>query len=174
MRALVISDIHGIKSNLNIIKDKYTSLNCEKLIVLGDLYWKNKDSKDYDPKYVQKFLKDFSNNIICIKGNCDFNVNPINEPFPIHKDKVVNLTDNIYITHGNLYNETNWIIENSILIFGHYHTPFIKKIKNNLYINTGSISTQRGLNKPTYLYINDCEFIIYDIDNKVISSYKIK
>ena len=27
MRALVISDIHGIKSNLNIIKEKYNTMN---------------------------------------------------------------------------------------------------------------------------------------------------
>ena len=38
MKVLVISDIHGIKTNLPLIKDRFIELKCELLIVLGDLY----------------------------------------------------------------------------------------------------------------------------------------
>lgn len=173
MRAIVISDIHGIKTNLEKIKSRYIELKCEKLIVLGDLYWGYYEA-DYDPKYVQKFLQEFKDELICLRGNCDFRVNPSEEPFPVELDNVINITDNIYISHGHLHNENNWIVQNSILIFGHYHIPFIKAIGNNIYINPGSISKPRSDNHPSYLLINNSEFTIFDVNNNVLDSIKIK
>lgn len=173
MRALVISDVHGVKTNLEKIKNRYIQLNCDKLIVLGDLYWGNSQA-DYDPKYVRKFLESFKDNLVCIRGNCDFQVNPDEEPYPIEKDNVINIDKNIYITHGHLYNEKNWIIENSILIFGHYHVPFIEEIGSNVFINPGSISKPRSENLPSYLLINGQEFTIFDVNDSVISTFKVQ
>ena len=172
MRALVISDIHGIKTNLEKIRSRYIQLNCEKLIVLGDLYLGNHEA-NYDPKYVQKFLQGFKDNLICIKGNCDASVNPLSEPFAIQKDSTINIERNIYITHGHIHNENNWPIKNSILIFGHYHIPFIKKTDSNIYINPGSISRPRSENFPSYLLINNQEFTIYDINDAIIDTIKV-
>lgn len=173
MKALIISDIHGIKTNLYKIKDKFRKLSCDKLIVLGDLYYSSNE-KDYDPQYVRNFLKSFKTNLICIKGNCDFHVINEEEPFKIQKDNLINIESNIYITHGNKYNEANWPLNNSILIFGHYHFPFIKQQDSNIYINPGSISKPRGNNKPSYLFMNDKEFTIYDIDDVIIGKIKVK
>lgn len=36
MKIMFISDIHGIKTNLKLIKKKYDKFECEKLVVLGD------------------------------------------------------------------------------------------------------------------------------------------
>lgn len=173
MKAIVISDIHGIKTNLKLIEEKYRELKCEKLIVLGDLYYQNEKNNDYDPKSVRSFLQAFSNNLVCIMGNCDFRINKSEEPFPIENDSVINIQDNIYITHGHVYNDSNWPLSNSILIFGHYHIPFIKKIGNNIYINPGSISKQRNNNLPSYLFINDNEFTIFNIEGSIISTIRI-
>lgn len=173
MRALVISDVHGVKTNLEKIRNRYIQLKCDKLIVLGDLYFGNSES-DYDPKYVKKFLESFKDNLICIKGNCDFQVNPEKEPFPIEKDNLINLENNIYITHGHMYNDKNWILENSILIFGHYHIPFIEEIDSTVFINPGSISKPRGENLPSYLFINESEFTIFNVNDSVITSIKVR
>ncbi len=172
MRALVISDVHGVKTNLEKIRNRYIELKCEKLIVLGDLYWGNSEA-DYDPKYIRKFLESFKDNLICIKGNCDFRVSPVEEPFPIKTDNVVNIEDNIYITHGHIYNELNWMIENSILIFGHYHVPFIEEIGSNVYINPGSISKPRSETLPSFLLINGHEFTIFDVNDSILYTKKI-
>lgn len=172
MRALVISDVHGIKTNLEKVRNRYIQLKCDKLIVLGDLYWGNQEA-DYEPQYVRKFLESFKDNLICIKGNCDFRVNPTEEQYKIETDNVINLEKNIYITHGHMYNDKNWTLENSILIFGHYHIPFIKKIGSNIFINPGSISKPRGENLPSYLFINGCEFTIFDANDSVIASIKV-
>ena len=85
MKVLVISDIHGIKTNLPLIKDRFIELKCELLIVLGDLYYNygREDAKDYDPEYVRDFLDSFSDKMICMKGNCDEYLDIHEEPFDI-------------------------------------------------------------------------------------------
>ena len=70
MKILFISDIHGIKTNLEKIKDVYQKEKCNKLVVLGDLYYigpRNKMIEGYDIDYVKNFLESFKDDLICIK-----------------------------------------------------------------------------------------------------------
>lgn len=169
MKILIISDIHGIKTNLDFIRKKYRELKCEKLIVLGDLYYNSNPTSEYDINYVKDFLEEYKDNIICIKGNCDSKVDEMINSFPlIHELSVIPINNkNIYLTHGHIFNDTNWKYKNTILIFGHYHYPFIKEKNNILFINPGSISLPKN-EIATFLFINDDEFIIYDINNNII------
>ena len=178
MKIMFISDIHGIKTNLEIIREKYKENNCEKLIVLGDLYYigpNNKSIGDYDISYVRDFLESFQDQLICMRGNCDSEVDCTYSPFPLLKDLSLIATNNLdfYLTHGHLYNENNWIKNNSILIFGHYHIPFIIEKDNKLFLNPGSISLPKNNNNPSYMIWNEEEFIIYDIFNNIIARKKI-
>ena len=74
MRLMIISDIHGINTNLGIIKHRYTELNRQKLIVLGDLY-AGPDCEDRDVDFVRSFLESLKDNMMCFLGNCDSFVN---------------------------------------------------------------------------------------------------
>ena len=62
---------------------------------------------------------------------------------------------------------------NSVLIYGHLHIPFIKKIETNLYINPGSISLPKEDNPPSYLFYDEEQFIIYDINDNIIVKKEI-
>ena len=177
MKILFISDIHGLKTNLAKIKYKFDEYNCDKLVVLGDLYrisTINMNENDYDTKYVKNFLESFKDKIICIRGNCDSDNEIIDSKFKIIDEiSMLHINDKkVYLTHGHIYNDTNWKENNSILIFGHYHIPFIKDVANTMYINPGSISNPRFGN-PTYLIFDGNEFIIYDICDKIIDRRKI-
>lgn len=171
MNLMIISDIHGIKTNLEIIKKKYHEYNCEKLIILGDVFYYWKDNKDYDPEYIKEFLKEFKNQLICLKGNCDSEINFIDSNIKV-KDLECLTIDNkeVYLTHGHIYNETNWTKENTILIFGHYHFPFIIEKGNNTFINPGSISLPRNNSEPSYLIYHHNKFEIFDIYDNIIST----
>lgn len=177
MKILFISDIHGIKTNLPKIKVRFKELNCNKLIVLGDLYYNgNKMFKDYAPNYVREFLESFKENLICIKGNCDSEADKLSSNFLIVDELVTIKTtnNNIYLTHGHIYNEHNWNRTNSILVYGHSHKPFIKESKTNIYISPGSISLPRNNIGPTYLYYDENQFIIYDINDHEIAKKVLK
>jgi len=173
MKLMFISDIHGIKTNLEKVKEKFKELNCDKLVALGDLYYigpRNKMIEGYDIKAVESFLESMKDKLICMRGNCDSEVDLMISNFPIMNDLSLIMTENhdLYITHGHIYNESNWMKENSILIYGHFHIPFIKKIETNYYINPGSISLPKEGYKASYLIYDENKITIYDIDDNII------
>ena len=176
MRLVIISDIHGIKTNLNIVLDFYHNMKCDKLVVLGDVLNNGFYTYDYDPEYVEKVLRSMSDDVICVRGNCDTAADIIN--ITHHEASILEEleTDNtkLYFTHGHLFNKNNWDKTNSILSTGHTHRPDITEFGTNLYINPGSISKPRGFEKPSFLYFDDENFVIYDIDMKIIAKKSIK
>lgn len=179
MKILFISDIHGIKTNLPKIKARFEELECDKLVVLGDLYYigpRNTMIEGYDINYVREFLESFKDKLICIKGNCDSEVDKMVSTFPIVSELglISTINEDLYLTHGHIYNESNWTKTSSYLIYGHLHVPFIKEIETNTYINPGSISLPKSEEGPTYLYYNEEEFIIYDMNDKIIYKKSIK
>lgn len=180
MKVMFISDIHGLKTNIDLVKNKYINLKCDKIVVLGDLYYNyasNYVKGDYDPKYIDNFLNEFKDSLICMRGNCDSNLDVKKSNFPIYEDVfLMKINDlDIYITHGNLYNynNPNNLSENCILIYGHEHIPYIKARDNRIFINTGSISLPRDNNMPSYTIYENHEFTIYDINGKIIDKISL-
>ena len=175
MKYMIISDIHGMTTNLPVIKDKLD--DCDKLIVLGDLYYpefRNRLSPYYDPEYIKAFLITEKEKLICLKGNCDRIKNITDNAFPMENIiKIDNDSYDIYATHGHLYNNRNWHHPNSILLFGHYHIPFITKSNSNIFVNPGSISVPRGKEKPSYAILTEKDITIYDIDGQIIDQMKL-
>lgn len=176
MRLMFISDIHGISKNLDYIKKKFDNLNCDKLVVLGDLISGPSNNEFYDIDYVIRFLNSFCSNIICVKGNCDLVSNFKNYDFTVHQGLFKLIVDNyvFYLDHGNIYNyENSKEITNGVLIYGHEHIPYIRKKQNLLCINPGSISLPRGYFNESYLIYDNGRFTIYDIDDKLIDEYHL-
>ena len=181
MKILFLSDIHGICNNLEYIDNVIEKEKINKLVVLGDLYYcdqvyHNNDKYIVNKKLVGEFLSKYRNILICMRGNCDSDLEVKISNFPICSSLGIIYVDNIpiYITHGNEYNKyNNTKITNSVLVYGHEHIPYIETNNNMLYINVGSISLPRNNNKPTYMIYQNKEFTIYDIDNNIVNKCKI-
>ena len=174
MKIIVISDIHGIKTNLEHIKKKFYELKCNKLIVLGDLF-NGPKTVNTDKDYIKDFLNEFSKNIIVMKGNTDYISDFNSLKFNVHTELHVEEFDSeiFYFNHGDVYNYDNLNeIKSGILIYGHEHIPYIRKKDNVLCINPGSISLSRSSFLESYLYYDNGNFIIYDIDDNVLDEYK--
>ena len=177
MKILFVSDIHGMKKNLPLIQEKYRECQCEKIVVLGDLYyanWVNKGREDYDPEFVRDFLESFGERLICLRGNCDSEEDIEYGRFPIQELTQVLENPTIYATHGHIYNENNWNKQNTILVFGHYHIPFIEEKEGNIFINPGSISLPKEGYKPSYMVWDEEKFTIYDVENAIIAEKEMK
>ena len=173
MKIIIISDIHGITTNLNKIYDIFVKEQFDYLAVLGDIYYGNSKNKNYDPIKVQKFLSAFKNRLICLKGNCDLTVDINNLSIKNDDIQLYQIPNtNIYLSHGHKYNEFNWHKDNTILITGHTHIPKISTDNSNLYICPGSISTSRSTTKESYLIYDNDTFTIYDINDNIIDKTK--
>ena len=84
----------------------------EKLILLGDILYhgpRNDLPKDYAPNKVIELLNGIKNEILCVRGNCDTEVDQMVLEFPVLADYAVIFVDGktLYLTHGHKYNPNN-------------------------------------------------------------------
>jgi len=180
MKLMFASDIHGSGFYAEKLKEIYYKNKMDKLILLGDLLYhgpRNDLSVEYNPKKVIDILNDMKQEIICVRGNCDSEVDQMVLEFPITADYSTILIENktLFITHGHIYNKDNLpkIKDNYILIHGHTHIPTIDIEENFIYINPGSITFPKQGNPHTYMVYEDKEFKILDLNGNILNSLRI-
>lgn len=177
MKYIVVSDIHGSLYYAKKIEKIIEQEQPIKIILLGDLYYhgpRNPLPLEYNPMEVANILNKYHNLIVCIKGNCDAEVDQMISKFNIGDDykEIIN-GKRFYFTHGHKYNIDNIPNEVDILVYGHFHTGFIRELNNMIIINSGSITLPKNNTKNSYLVITDKEIVLKDVDGNVIEIKKI-
>lgn len=164
MKYMIISDIHGDIYSLNKVLDIFNMENCDKLLILGDLFNYSIDLNREDIINRLNLMKD---NIICVRGNCDNNIADIY--FDIPYSNSINLNNKkIFLTHGHLYNREYLInLDSDIILTGHTHISNIEEINNKIFINPGSISKSRN-GENSFAIINKYDISIRNLDNEII------
>lgn len=173
MKLLIASDIHGsayyIKKLTAAIKEEMP----DKIILLGDLLYhgpRNDLPKEYNPKDVIDILNSLKEKLICVRGNCDTEVDQMVLSFPILSDYLTVFTDGltIYISHGHIYNKENPLSFNKgdIFISGHTHIPISENIDGVTYLNPGSVSIPKENSPHSYMIYEKGNFIWKDLSLK--------
>ncbi len=174
MKYLIISDIHGGTTNLKqVLKEE----SFDKLLLLGDVLPhgpRNDLPSDYNPKEVINILNPLSNKIICVRGNCDAEVDDMVLNFPILSLACLEYNNkHIYLTHGHKYNTNNLLnIDNSIVLYGHTHITKVDYVGSNIYVNIGSITLPKD-NAACYAVIENNLLQIKKINKEVIKEINI-
>ena len=89
MKLMFASDIHGSRSACEAMLNAYKAEGAERLILLGDLLYhgpRNNLPDEYDPKGVIALLNGVKNELFCVRGNCDAEVDQMVLQFPIMAD----------------------------------------------------------------------------------------
>mgnify|MGYP003550866112 CR=1 FL=1 len=158
MKYLVVSDIHGSSYYANNIKEIFNKEDADKIILLGDLYYhgpRNPLTKEYNPMEVSKTFNSLKNNILCIKGNCDAEVDEMISEFEFNESITLEINGlKFFFTHGHKYNIDN-IPENIDVLVD---SPFILELKSYDVPFRGS-SNQRLINSKES--VNQNKIIIY-------------
>ncbi len=180
MKYLIASDIHGSYYYGKIVIDNFISEKADKLILLGDILYhgpRNDLPKDYNPKKLIKLLNKYHKDIICVKGNCDTDVDQMVLNFPILAPYLVMEVNNrnIYFTHGDKFNNDNLPPLNSedILVHGHTHVQRKEFHSTHTYLNPGSISLPKEDSYHGYMILDNDTFYWYDENRTVRDSLKI-
>ena len=180
MKWYVVSDIHGSSKNLKKVLN-YFDQDGDYLLILGDILYhgpRNNIPESYEPKEVMKMLNERKSKILAVRGNCDGEVDQMMLKFPITADYNVIPQDGykIFMTHGHLFDDDSlpWMDENDVLLFGHIHIPMAEKTDGRICWNPGSISIPKNDSVASFGIIENNEFSIYDLDKKVLLSYKVK
>lgn len=172
MKYIVLSDIHGSLFYMQKIMNIIEKEEVEKVILLGDLYYhgpRNFLPEQYNPMEVCKLLNSIKDKIYCVKGNCDAEVDEMISEFKFDNHlKIIKNNKTLMFTHGHKYNIDNPIENVDVLIYGHYHTGFIKKENNIIYVNAGSVSLPKNDTKNSYLIIDDNKIYLKDLNMEII------
>lgn len=159
MKLLIASDIHGDAACAKKLIEEFERTGAEKLLLLGDVLYhgpRNDLPLGYSPKTVISFLNDIKDKILCVRGNCDTEVDQMVLEFPILADYSFIAVDGleIFATHGHNYNmnTANTLSPNTILLHGHTHIPVAETFGNgNVYINPGSTSIPKESSPKSYI-----------------------
>ncbi|MBP1590914.1 MAG: phosphodiesterase, partial [Oscillospiraceae bacterium] len=96
MKIMIASDIHGSAFWCRKMLEAYERENADKLLLLGDILYhgpRNDLPDEYAPKEVINMLNPLRDKILCVRGNCDTEVDQMVLDFPV-------LADYAYIVSG--------------------------------------------------------------------------
>lgn len=177
---MIASDIHGSEYYCRQMLEAFDCEGADKLLLLGDILYhgpRNDLPKDYQPKAVIEMLNMRKKQLLCVRGNCDTEVDQMVLDFPIMAEYCVLCIDKriVYATHGHHFGEENPPLLNKgdILLCGHTHVPKCVEHENFLYMNPGSVSIPKEGSHHGYMIIENGEFLWKDMDGQIMMRYSI-
>ena len=165
MKLLIASDIHGAAGYCRDLLAAWDREGADRLLLLGDLLYhgpRNDLPPDYAPKEVIALLNARKNQIFCVRGNCDTEVDQMVLEFPVLADYAVLTAGSrlLYATHGHVYNTAHLppLQPGDILLHGHTHIPR-RTLRDGIYVlNPGSVSIPKAGSWHGYMTLEDGVF----------------
>jgi len=170
MKYFFASDIHGSAYYCKKMLDAYNRFSAGdrtecRLVLLGDILYhgpRNDLPADYAPKQVAAMLNEYADSILCVKGNCEAEVDQMMLSFPIMADYALLEIDGrrIYLTHGHHFNIDNPLpmCEGDIMIYGHTHVPIDETRNFRRFLNPGSVSIPKQDSGHGYIVYENGNF----------------
>ena len=181
MKWMIASDIHGSAYYCRELLAALERESAQKLLLLGDVLYhgpRNDLPRDYAPKQVIEMLNGIKEKLLCVRGNCDTEVDQMVLDFPVLADYAILVAGErmIYATHGHVYNEQKLppLGKGDILLHGHTHVPRCTEHENYLYINPGSVSIPKENSAHSYMIYEDGEFLWKNLEGEVYRKYSLE
>ena len=169
---MIASDIHGSAKYCEQMLDRYKDEQADRLILLGDLLYhgpRNDLPEEYAPKEVIELLNGHADEILCVRGNCEAEVDQMVLRFPVMAEYALLSLGRrmIYMTHGHHANEWNPppLKQGDYLLCGHTHVPKCAEHDGFIYMNPGSISLPKENSPRSYMIFDEKTFVwkrLYD------------
>ncbi len=161
MKFLIGSDIHGSAFWCRKLMEVFREEQPDKLLLLGDILYhgpRNDLPKEYAPKQVIAMLTEVQEKILCVRGNCEAEVDQMVLPFPCMADFSQFEVEGkaFFLTHGHLWNPDKlpYLPEGSIFLYGHTHIKFDEDICGIRCLNPGSVSIPKDGSHSCLIYEN--------------------
>ncbi len=180
MKLLIASDIHGSALYCRKLLDAWDREKPDRALLLGDLLYhgpRNDLPPEYAPKEVIPMLNERRNDLLCVRGNCDTEVDQMVLRFPIMADYAMIWAEGaaIFATHGHVYNTQNLppLRESDILLHGHTHLPAWEEGVGCRYFNPGSVSIPKNGTPHSYMTLENGLFLWKELDGRVYHEERV-
>jgi len=171
MKWMIASDIHGSDFYCAKMLGAYARERADRLILLGDLLYhgpRNDLPEGYNPKGVLGKLNAVKDDILCVRGNCDTEVDQMVLDFPILADYALLPLGKrlMFITHGHHFNEKTLppLKPGDILLHGHTHIPTNKEVAGVRILNPGSVAIPKNGSWHGYMTLEGNTFVWKDLE----------
>ena len=159
MKWMIASDLHGSAYYCRKMLEAFEREGADRLFLLGDLLYhgpRNDLPREYAPKEVIPLLNGKMEKLLCVRGNCEAEVDQMVLEFPVLADYAVLPVGRrlIYATHGHIYHVKNLppLAPGDVLLHGHTHVPAWTEFgQGNLYLNPGSVSIPKENSPHSYM-----------------------
>ena len=159
MKFVIASDIHGSAFWCEKLMAVIGEVKPDQILLLGDLLYhgpRNDLPRDYAPKKVIPMLSAYKDKIICVRGNCEAEVDQMVLPFSCMADCALISADGLtlYLTHGHHHSPDNLppLAEGSVFLSGHTHVKLDEVRKGIRCLNPGSVSIPKDGSHSCLLY----------------------
>lgn len=178
MKWMIASDIHGSSFYCARVLEAFKEEKADRLLLLGDILYhgpRNDLPKEYAPKQVITMLNESKQDIVCVRGNCEAEVDQMVLEFPVLADYcVIDIgTRLVYATHGHVYGEQNPppLHKGDILLCGHTHIPKCVEHGTYIYMNPGSASIPKEDSHHGYMTLENGVFLWKDFEGCIKNKY---
>ena len=160
MKWMIASDLHGSAYWTEKLLAAFEREGCDRLLLLGDILYhgpRNDLPEGYAPKSVIAQLSAVKEKILCVRGNCEAEVDQMVLPFPCMADYALLECDGVsmYLTHGHHANPDQLpALSGGVFLSGHTHVK-LDEIRNGIRcLNPGSVSIPKDGSHSCLLYDN--------------------
>ncbi len=174
MKWFIASDLHGSAYYCEKLIEAYKREQADKILLLGDILYhgpRNDLPQGHAPKEVIAMLNEMEKDILCVRGNCDTEVDQMVLHFPVLADYAILTAGKrmIFATHGHVYNNKNLppLHKGDILLHGHTHVPACEEYDGYMYLNPGSVSIPKENSPHSYMIFDEEGFVWKNLDGEV-------
>ena len=176
MKLLIASDIHGAAGYCRDLLAAWDREGADRLLLLGDLLYhgpRNDLPPDYAPKEVIALLNARKNQIFCVRGNCDAEVDQMVLDFPCLSDFSQVWADGhlLHLSHGHLAgnspDQPPALPNGSALLTGHTHIKRLELVDGVMFVNPGSTSIPKD-GCASYAVYDNGTFALKKLDGKTL------
>ncbi|MBQ6374201.1 MAG: phosphodiesterase [Clostridia bacterium] len=171
MKWMIASDIHGSALWCERLLEAWRAAAPDRLILLGDLLYhgpRNDLPDAYAPKRVIAMLNAIAPELLCVRGNCEAEVDQMVLSFPVMADYAVMPLGRrlIYMTHGHVFGEDSPppLKPGDILLCGHTHVPAFRRHDGFIYVNPGSVAIPKDGTPHSFMMLEDGAFTWVDLE----------
>lgn len=180
MKLMIASDIHGSALYCEKLLDAYKNEKADRLLLLGDLLYhgpRNDLPDGYAPKTVISLLNAVKDELLCVRGNCEAEVDQMVLEFPVLADYCILNIDShdFFATHGHHFSVDSLppMKKGGIFLQGHTHIPICEEKDGILCLNPGSVSIPKNGSEHGYIIYENNRFVRKTLDGIVCMEHSL-
>ncbi|MBQ2899657.1 MAG: phosphodiesterase [Oscillospiraceae bacterium] len=177
MKLMIASDIHGSAFYCKEMLKAFENEHADKILLLGDILYhgpRNDLPKDYAPKEVISMLNGIKEHILCVRGNCDTEVDQMVLEFPVLNEQVFLSIDGTEMLAVHGHKPFPPLKSGTFVLSGHTHIPKLEEKDGIIFMNPGSVSIPKENSHHGYMIFEHGEFLWKDFDGSIRNRFNIK